>query len=148
MELLQAALGKLIHPVEAKPVAPIVAPELLASIEASVTELQRELGPEAAIELLASFLNDTPVALAELTTLAKAGVRETFARAAHSLAGSCSIFGLDDMRHLALELEEHAAASENHQCDPLIARLNERYLAVRPILEHLRTTITQEPASL
>jgi PAS domain S-box-containing protein len=150
MELLQAALNKLIHPAEPKPeepisAEPVLAPELMESIESSVAELQRELGPEAAVELLVSFLNDTPASLAALTTLARGGVRETFARAAHSLAGSCSIFGLDDMRRLALELEERAAKGESPKCDPLIATLNERFLAVRPALERLRTVI-QEPA--
>jgi CheY-like chemotaxis protein len=148
MELLQTALGKLIHPVETQPAEPVVEPELLASIESSVAELQQELGPEAAVELLASFLNDTPVSLAELTTLAKAKVRETFARAAHSLAGSCSIFGLSDMRQIALELEECAFAGEYQKCDPLIARLNQRYQAVQPALQRLRTSIVEEPASL
>lgn len=145
MELLQTALGKLIHPLESKPPEPDVDPELLASIESSVAELQRELGPEAAGELLASYLADTPNSLSELTTLAKAKARETFARAAHSLAGSCSIFGLNDMRQVALELEERAAAGEHSRCDPLIAKLNERFLAVRPALERLRASIA-EPA--
>ena len=161
MELLQAALGKLIHPVETPPAGPALTaaptapeppapaelePELMASIEASVSELQRELGPEAAIELLASYLNDTPGSLKELTTLARSQARETFARAAHSLAGSCSIFGLEDMRQLALELEECALQGEYDQCDPLIARLNQRYLAVQPALDRLRASIL-EPAN-
>jgi CheY-like chemotaxis protein/HPt (histidine-containing phosphotransfer) domain-containing protein len=135
MELLQAALNKLLNPADIKPAEPGFAPELLASLAASVTELQRELGAEAAVELLASYLADTPGSLAALTTLAAGGVRETFARAAHSLAGSCSIFGLDDLRHLALELEECAAHGEPRQCAALIARLNEGFLTVRPLLE-------------
>jgi PAS domain S-box-containing protein len=168
MELLQAALCKLINlaeprPTAAAPIVPVVpvvpkppaapvaeetvelvvTPELMESMEASVAELQRELGAEAAIELLASFLTDTPGSLKELTTLAGGTVRETFARAAHSLAGSCSIFGLSDMRHLALELEEQAALGETEKCLTLITRLNERFLAVRPPLERLHASLSQ-----
>ena len=137
MELLQAALNKLIHPAEPKPAEPAVAPGLVESIETAVAGLERELGPEAAVELLTAYLNDTPASLAGLTALADSPVRETFARAAHSLAGSCSIFGLTQMRQLGLELEEQAKLGDPVKCAALIARLNQHFLTVRPVLERL-----------
>jgi len=146
MELLQAALNKLIHPAEPKPAEPPVAPSMVQSIEASVAGLERELGPEAAVELLTAYLNDTPASLAGLTTLAGSPVRETFARAAHSLAGSCSIFGLTDLRQLGLELEEQAGRGDRAKCTALIAQLNQHFLAVRPILERLLAGL-RPPAS-
>ena len=146
MELLQAALNKLIVPTEPAPVEPAVPPELTAAIQTSVAALQGELGTEAAIELLGSFLNDTPDSLASLTRLAATGDRETFARAAHSLAGSCSIFGLDPLRRQALELEECAIRGEARQCATLIAGLNQCFLIVRPVLERLRSSL-QPPVS-
>jgi len=111
-------------------------------------------------ELLSRLLGD----LARLDTLDQTGLDEyldtealdavhrdpqtyhLIARAAHSLAGSCSIFGLSDMRQLALELEERAANGDAAQCLSLIARLNQRFLAVRPTLERMHAGLSQ-PAS-
>ena len=120
-------------------------PEVIAAIEASVGELEQELGAESACELLTAFLQDTPGALADLTRLSQAGVRDPFARAAHSLAGSGSIFGLTELRRLGLELEDCAGLGDPAVGEALIARLNQHYLACRPVLERLRAAHSATP---
>jgi PAS domain S-box-containing protein len=142
LEVLHTALARIIGPVTVPPAEPGPDPEIIQSIEASVAELARELGPESTCELLDSFLQDTPGALAELTRQSQAGVRDTFARAAHSLAGSCSIFGLTELRRLGLELEDCAGRGDPAVGNALIARLQEHYLACRPVLERLRAAIS------
>ncbi len=139
LELLREALTRalVLDTPPSPPPAPALSAEIRATIEASVGELHRELGPEAACELISAFLNDTPGALAELTTLSNGGVRETFARAAHSLAGSCSIFGLQHLREVALELEDCAGVGDPAVSTALIARLSEGFQACRPVLESL-----------
>ena len=141
LELLHTALSRVLAERPPLPPSPALAGDQLEAIEASVLELARELGAEATNELLTSFLNDTPGALADLSSLARAGVPETYARAAHSLAGSCSIFGLTELRHLALELEDCAGGPDPAAGEALITRLNQGYQTCRPVLERLRAAI-------
>ncbi len=100
-----------------------------------IAGMVEDFGPEAAAELLHSFLADTPVRLAELRSLAAGADQPVFARAAHSLAGSCSVFGLDELSALALQLEAGALAAERAACDSLITQLNGQFAAIRPWLE-------------
>jgi len=150
LEVLQTALSR-VHgltavqtsePAPAPKPGPDPDPHIIQSIEASMAELEHELGPEATYELLTAFLQDTPGALEELTRLSQAGVRDTFARAAHSLAGSGSIFGLTELRRLGLELEDCAGLGDPAVGEALIARLNQHYLACRPVLERLRAAVS------
>jgi CheY-like chemotaxis protein/HPt (histidine-containing phosphotransfer) domain-containing protein len=146
LEVLQTALSRVVGHTAGKTPdlepTPAPAPDIIQSIEASVAELERELGPEATCELLTAFLQDTPGALEELTRLSQAGVRDTFARAAHSLAGSGSIFGLTELRRLGLELEDCAGVGDPAIGKALIARLNQHYLACRPVLDRLRAAVS------
>jgi HPt (histidine-containing phosphotransfer) domain-containing protein len=113
----------------------------LSSVQASLAALDRELGPEAVGELLTAFLQDTPASLAELDRLSRGGDAPTFARAAHSLAGSCSIFGLEEMRTQALALEKSAAAGEHERSADLLAALQGNYPVIRPHLERLHAAL-------
>ena len=146
LELLHAAFSKLIKPANAPAPPANDAPQ--ASIAASVAELQHEFGPEAAAELLTSFLKDTPNSLAQLVALAKSADRVTFARAAHSLAGSCSIFGMQDMREMALKLEDLAKTSDPKSGAPLVAELHRSFQAARPELERLCAAARQAATSV
>ena len=149
LEVLQAALSRVVgltavqisEPNPAPAPNPDPHPHIIQSIEASIAELERELGPEATCELLTAFLQDTPGALEELSRLSQAGVRDTFARAAHSLAGSGSIFGLTELRRLGLELEDCAGLGDPAVGEALIARLKQHYLACLPVLERLHAAI-------
>ena len=136
--MIQAALNKIAKPADASTPSSRSPSDKGNTIEASVAELYREFGDEAAAELLDTFLRDTPLSLAELASLAKSGDREKFARAAHSLAGSCSIFGLQDIREAALKLEDAARQGSFQAGETLIVEINKRYKAAYPELERLR----------
>ena len=71
-----------------------------------------------------------------------AGDNAAVVRAAHSLAGSGSIFGLNELRRLGLELEDCAGLGDPAVGEALIARLNRHYLACRPVLERLRAAVS------
>jgi len=104
----------------------------------TIRQLQRELGAEATAELLSSFLADTPPRLEELRRLVTGSDRMVFARAAHSLAGSCGIFGLNEMRELGLRLEDQAEASGPEAMSALFEAMEEGFAAVRQDLERLQ----------
>src|SRR6185436_13761138 len=67
------------------------------SVEDRVAELQRLFGKAAASELLTKFITDFTRNSTDMRRLNKSSDRDGFARAAHSLAGSCTIFGMHDM---------------------------------------------------
>jgi two-component system, sensor histidine kinase and response regulator len=111
-------------------------PELPEGIRASVADLMANFGPEAVVELLTSYLDDTPGRLAELRTLATGSDRAAFARAAHSLAGSSGIFGLHNLRQAGLELEKKAASTQV-PCTDEIVRMENIFGRARPVLAKL-----------
>lgn len=113
-------------------------PPSLGAVRASLGELNRNFGPEATAELLGSFLTDTPERLAELRGLVHSSDRASFARAAHSLAGSAGIFGLTEMRELGLSVENRANADRNDSCLDALNKLHELFEELRPELIRLR----------
>jgi PAS domain S-box-containing protein len=132
IEALQGALAGLAK--SATAAAP-PAPSQLPAAELSIANLHAEFGAEAAAELVQSFLTDTPQRLAELHTLAVSSDPVTFARAAHSLAGSSGIFGLDEMRQLSLQLETYVKEGKADEYGPAIAALERSFAPLQPWLE-------------
>ena len=59
-------------------------------------------------EILAIFIDDTPVRIAELNTSRASGDASAFVRAAHSIKGSSSNVGAAELRALAERLEHDA----------------------------------------
>ena len=135
IEAMQGALAGLAKPAAAA--AATAAPPAtlpVPSAELSIANLHAEFGAEAAAELLQSFLTDTPQRLAELHTLAAGSDAVTFARAAHSLAGSSGIFGLDEMRQLSLQLETLVKEGKANEYGPAIAALESYFAPIKPWL--------------
>ena len=135
LEALQGALVGALTAVSAPAPAPAAPPAALPAAEASIAALRSDFGPAAAAELLHDFLTDTPVRLAELHPLAAGDDQPTFARAAHSLAGSSGIFGLNEFREQALQLENHARAGARPEYAPAIAALEAQFNTLKPWLE-------------
>jgi CheY-like chemotaxis protein len=128
LEALQAALVGL---------TPAVLPASSAALRSAATrlaDLGKDFGPEAVAELLQAFLTDTPARLAELRTLAAGGDMAAFARAAHSLAGSSSIFGLGEFQAQALQLEAQVQAGSCQAYLPALTALETQFNAFRPWL--------------
>jgi PAS domain S-box-containing protein len=122
-------------------------PARLKDLDSAIAQLSEELGGEAARELLNSFLKDTPSRLAELQRLAAINDLETASRSAHSLAGSCGIFGLEHMRALSLKLENLAKSGGSEGCDAVIAELIEQFNNIQPIMQRHHQEITSKPQS-
>lgn len=113
-------------------------PATLSKPESKVAELRNEFGADVVVELVNSFLKDTPPRLDELRKLTAEPDRKTLIRAAHSLAGSCGIFGLEEMRKLALNLENQAVFEDSQKCEIILAGLEQQFAVMRPQLEQLR----------
>ncbi len=134
MDALAAALGHL----PGADRKPTLVSESPAVIGQHLTQLREELGVEGALEVLASFLQDTPLRLADMRSLMAQSDRKTFGRHAHSLAGSCAIFGLENMRTTALRLEDWAEAGQSPQLESGVAELERLFASVRELLETQR----------
>jgi CheY-like chemotaxis protein len=143
LESLRTALNLASARPGAKPApAPASAPPPPAAgenLDETVTGLQNDFGPEAAMELLVSFVEDTPPRLVEMRRLCSSGEteREVLVRAAHSLAGSCGIFGLHAMREASLKAEDLAKNSAPADCLAVVGELENLYSAVKPRIEEL-----------
>jgi len=134
IEALQSSLSRLQQGATVEASGP---PADLPQIEASVGELIQEFGAEAAVELLTTFLGETPDRLAAVRRQADGTHdRAGFARAAHSMAGSCGIFGLESMRKTALSLED-AVNHGSADVLPLVLQLKHHFQVARPALERL-----------
>jgi HPt (histidine-containing phosphotransfer) domain-containing protein len=111
-------------------------------------QLRDELGCESALELLTAFLKDTPVRLVELRQLAVGRDRKPLALAAHSLAGSCGIFGLCTLRQLGLQLEHGAESGAQTGVTPLLDALDSGFAEIRPDLEELQRSLGKPASSV
>ena len=68
-------------------------------------ELQATTGPEFAIELVDTFLEEAPGMMAELRSARAESDNERFQRAAHSLKSNANTFGAVTLAALARKLE-------------------------------------------
>ncbi|MBN9692062.1 MAG: PAS domain S-box protein [Verrucomicrobia bacterium] len=143
MEALQAALKR--HLAADRSAG--VEKAAVRSLSESLAELQREFGREAAVELLGSFLRDTPMRLAELHQLSFGPDDRALARSAHSLAGSSGIFGLNEMRELALEVEAVAGRKAPTASNAVVMQLDRCFERQRPELERLFHELQQAPTN-
>ncbi|WP_299621653.1 Hpt domain-containing protein [uncultured Tateyamaria sp.] len=75
-------------------------------IDASVLdELSEAMGQDFAAELIATFLNEGPVMLAQLKEAATAEDADAYRRAAHSIKSNAQIFGATALANQARDME-------------------------------------------
>jgi CheY-like chemotaxis protein/HPt (histidine-containing phosphotransfer) domain-containing protein len=132
--LRQAIFGAAPAPTPAVPATPpsTLEPEAQAALQM----LLDEFGWDAAADLVRSFLLDTPSRLLELRELvADPARREDLERAAHSLKGSCSIFGLIQLQSLARQAEESASRGDLAGIPALIDALTQEFMGIHVVLE-------------
>jgi len=72
--------------------------------------LQQTTGEEFVAELVATFLTEAPIMLADLRTALAAGDTAAFRRAAHSLKSNANTFGALTLGAMARDLELSAQA--------------------------------------
>ena len=100
----------------------------------NIAQLAEELSAEAAADLLGKWLDDTPERLEEIMSLAAGTDQQALRRVAHSLKGSCSLFGLNRIFQLSRELEQHAEEQKLQGQTTLATQLMEAFDAAEPFL--------------
>jgi HPt (histidine-containing phosphotransfer) domain-containing protein len=90
-------------------------------------QLAEEIGPDGVAELLESYLADTPNRLAEIGRFLESPDQTSLKRAAHSLKGSSSIFGLSEMESIANRLEHSFATGELESQTLFLRQLREEF---------------------
>jgi HPt (histidine-containing phosphotransfer) domain-containing protein len=103
-------------------------------IQTTLTILAAELGPEAVVELLQIFLEDTPQRIGELQHLAGGADQVTLRRVAHSLKSTAALFG-------ALPLEEASAGLERSAAQGQVEGQSAQTETIRWIYDDLRPMI-------
>ncbi|MES2705513.1 MAG: response regulator [Verrucomicrobiota bacterium] len=129
---LAAALSMLFPAGAAEPAS---VTEVDESLHAALRQLADELGEENVVDLLSEWMADFPNAFADLTRLAGGPEQPEMRRAAHSLKGSSSLFGLKDMEDLLNRLEQLAAQDEKPEQEGMVRELDTEWRRVKPLLE-------------
>ena len=104
------------------------------NIHEAIALLEEELDAQTVVELIEQFLADTPVQIDALRSAAKSDDHSVVGRTAHSVAGSGSTFGLQELRMAALALEENALAGECEKVPQAIATVAAAYRSSIPAL--------------
>lgn len=105
------------------------------SIHSTIAVLVEELGAESIVELLQTFLDETPDRIEELRQLAGGTEQSVLQRAAHSLKGTAALFGVSDLEAAAFRLEQSAALAETEGQVAEAAAILAAFERNRPVLE-------------
>lgn len=115
------------------PQSPVLDPEAIANLRA----LSPDDGDAFLKEILGIFMEDTPVRIAELHSSLAAGDARTFTRAAHSIKGSSSNVGAEELRAVAEKLEHQSRDQGLADVEPLIAEIEAAFARARTELAKL-----------
>jgi len=109
--------------------------------QAALAALLKVVGGEQAllIELVESFLQETPPLLSQMRRSAANGEAETLRRAAHTLKSSSRDFGAVRLSELCRELEAMGKAGNLAGAADLAAQVETEYVQVQAELETVRT---------
>ncbi|MFH1499583.1 MAG: Hpt domain-containing protein [Verrucomicrobiota bacterium] len=110
-------------------------------IDPQAIENLRELGggdDSFLREILGIYLQDTPLRLAELHAALASGDQGGFARAAHTIKGSSSNIGAEEVRLLSESLEQQAKhTAPGPALAPAVAELETAFARVKTELDKL-----------
>jgi histidine phosphotransfer protein HptB len=104
---------------------------------ATFQALQETTGKEFVTELVAAFLADAPVMLAELRAALAAGDATAFRRAAHSLKSNANTFGALTLGGMARDLELSAQAPLPETSLERVSALDQEYARAASSLAEL-----------
>ncbi|MBW3622975.1 MAG: PAS domain S-box protein [Armatimonadetes bacterium] len=93
--------------------------------------LQEEGEPNILTELVALFLEDTPLRIEEIREAAERGETDRMKRTAHTLKGSCANLGAEALAKAAREIETAAESGGPPRPLDLLPRLRETYERTR-----------------
>lgn len=105
------------------------------NVRATLRQLAEELGEDNVVDLLTEWMGDFSNAAADLERLAGGPEQPELRRAAHSLKGSSSLFGLSVMEKLLNQLEQLAAQSDTPAQTGLVVKLNAEWRRIKPVLD-------------
>ncbi len=126
----------------------LLRPEEVAQAETvwcSVGSLAEELGQDSVAELVDDFTVQTPQLLSKLDTMC--GImneQPALRRAAHSLKGSSSIFGLAGIERFAFQLERTVLENELRAQAGLVLELKRQFARTVPVLKAVRSRLLGE----
>lgn len=106
-----------------------------------VQDLLQEIGSADLVEILGVYLTDTRSRMELMPHLLSARDFRHLARCAHSVIGSSSIFGLNDLAQAALEVELAAGLPDNPELFQLIGAVRDRYADLEPELQATHATL-------
>jgi len=86
-------------------------------------------------DLLQTFFDDTPKELEVMRQSILQNGAEEFRRAAHSLKSNCATFGAARLSGMFREMEEMGKRGDLESAEERLARAEEEYGRVRPLLE-------------
>jgi len=107
------------------------------NLREAIAFLTAELDPETVTNLIIQFLADTPVQITAARAALGSGDLATLGRTAHSVAGSSSTFGLEELRQAAVSLETAAKAGETTNLPAQVAAVAAAFEATLPDLQRL-----------
>lgn len=107
------------------------------NIHEAIAQLTQDFDSKTVGDLIAQFFTDTPARIATLGEAQARGDLATLARAAHSIVGSSSAFGLEELRSAARTLEESAEAGNTAVFSAQIAAVKEAYDQAVPALQRI-----------
>ncbi len=113
--------------------AQILDPNAIESLRA----LSPEMDGSFLRELIEIYLDDTPQRLGELETALAAGDARTMTRAAHTIKGSSSNFGANNLARIALEIELVGKAGNCAPAAAMVPGLKAEYDLVARALKEI-----------
>ncbi len=90
-------------------------------------------------EIIGIFLEDTPIRITELHKSRVSGDAITFTRAAHSIKGSSSNVGAQELRSIAEKLEYQARQRGIDDVEALVAELEAAFIRTKEALKPFTT---------
>jgi PAS domain S-box-containing protein len=119
---------------------PVVDPAVLEQLRATMGE-----DPEAFVDVIGAYLEDSPKLLAAMREAAALGERDGFTRAAHTLKSSSATIGAGHLSSLCAQLESVGRAGSLAGVADGVARAEARYEQVRVTLERLLSAEPGQP---
>src|SRR3954453_17237163 len=108
----------------------------------AVTALLESVGHDRAFvaELVGTFLEESPVQLAELQGAAARGDAYEVRRVAHTLKSNAATFGIVSLEDACRELEQRAHDGDLGDADVLVPSIGNSLAEARPALDGLTTS--------
>jgi len=100
----------------------------------ALARLRSEIGDEIFAEVVAVFLEETPLKVARIIEAAAAGELSSVASAAHGLKSTSGTLGADALVEVAASIETHARSNRLAETQAQVAKLSVLYREVERVL--------------